>query len=113
MCEVETPLSTLNVIVGRKVGVRLEKPLDIILAMANHRWQRSGSESMGFNVFFDVMKVILYSFDVDKIIDLELCNRLGGTQRSPNKGGLAITNDHLGWNIFHILTKEHAIEAHL
>jgi hypothetical protein len=37
MCGMETPLSILNVIVGRKAGVKLEKPLDIILAMGNHR----------------------------------------------------------------------------
>jgi hypothetical protein len=37
MCGVETPLSTLNVIIGRKVRVRLEKTLDKILAMGSHR----------------------------------------------------------------------------
>jgi hypothetical protein len=31
---VETPLSKLNITVGKEVGVRLEKPLDIILIMA-------------------------------------------------------------------------------
>jgi hypothetical protein len=33
----EIPLSTFNVTVGREVGVRLEKPLDIIFAMGSHR----------------------------------------------------------------------------
>jgi hypothetical protein len=37
MHEVETPLSTLNTIVGRKTIVKLEIPLDIILAMGSHR----------------------------------------------------------------------------
>jgi hypothetical protein len=72
-----TPLSTLNIIVGREARVRLEKPLDIILAMGSHRQQRSGSESMGFSVLRDVVKVILYPFDVEKITNVELCNRLG------------------------------------
>jgi hypothetical protein len=36
MCGMETPLSTLNVTVGREVGVRLKKPLDIFFAMGSH-----------------------------------------------------------------------------
>jgi len=54
------------------VGIRLEKPLDIIFTMGRHRQQRSGSECMGFSAFRDVMKVILYSFEVDKITNVEL-----------------------------------------
>jgi hypothetical protein len=108
-----TLLSTLNIIVGREARVRLEKPLDIILAMGSHRQQRSGSESMGFSVLRDVVKVILYPFDVEKITNVELCNRLGGTQPSPNIGGLVVANNHLQWNIFHILIEECTIEAHL
>jgi hypothetical protein len=48
MCGMEIPLSTLNVMVGRKAGVRLENPLDIVFAMGSHRQHRSGSERMGF-----------------------------------------------------------------
>ncbi len=68
---------------------------------------------MGFSVFHDVVKVILYSFDVDEIVDVEFWSIFGGAQPSQNKGGSIIANDHLRWNIFHNLTKERAIEAHL
>ncbi len=68
----ETPLSTPNVIVVREVGVRLERTLDKILALGSHGQQRSGSESVGFYVLHNVVKVILYSFDVGEITDVEL-----------------------------------------
>ncbi len=38
----------------------------------SHKQQISGSESMGFNALRDVMKVILYSFEVDEIANVEL-----------------------------------------
>jgi hypothetical protein len=50
---------------------------------------------MGFSIFHNVVKVLLYSFDVDEIKDVELWSRFGGAQPSPNIGGSAITNDHL------------------
>jgi hypothetical protein len=68
---------------------------------------------VGFNVLHDVVKVTLYSFDVDEIMDVGLWNRFGGAQPSPNIGGSIVANDHLRWNVFHNLTKEHAIEAHM
>jgi hypothetical protein len=91
----ETPFSTLNIIVGREAGVRLEKTLDIILVMGNHRQETNGNESMGFSVFHDVVKVMLYSFDVDEIKDVELWTKFGETQPSPNRGGSVVANDHL------------------
>jgi hypothetical protein len=63
--------------------------------MGNHRWEKNGSESVGFSVFCDVVKVILYSFDVDEIKDVELWSKYIKTQPSPNKGGLVVANDHL------------------
>ncbi len=54
------------------MGIRLEKPLDIIFTMGSHRQQRSGSERMDFSAFRNAMKVILYSFEVDKITNVEL-----------------------------------------
>jgi hypothetical protein len=65
-----------------------------------------------FSVLHDVVKVILYSFDVDEIVDVEFWNRFGGAQPSPNRKGSIVANDHLRWNLFHNLTKGHAIEAH-
>jgi hypothetical protein len=49
---------------------------------------------MGFSAFCDVVKLRLYSFDVDKIMDVELWSRLGA-QPSPNSEGLVIAKDHL------------------
>jgi hypothetical protein len=77
------------------VGVRLEKTLDKILIMGNHRRETNESESMGFSVLCDVIKVILYSFDVDEIKDVEFWNRFREAQPSPNRRGSAIANDHL------------------
>ncbi len=50
---------------------------------------------MGFSVFHDVVKVMLYSFDVDEIKDVELWTKFGETQPSPNRGGSVVANDHL------------------
>jgi hypothetical protein len=61
-----------NITIGKEARVRLEKPLDIILIIGNCRQQRSGSELMGFSAICNVMKVILYSFEVDEIANVEL-----------------------------------------
>jgi hypothetical protein len=47
----ETPLSTLNIIVGREAGVRLEKTLDIILII--------GKKQMGMRAWVLVFSMML------------------------------------------------------
>jgi hypothetical protein len=39
--------------------------------------------------------------------------RLEGAQSSQNNKGSVVANNHLQWNIFHILTKKCTIEAHM
>jgi hypothetical protein len=80
--------------------------------MGSFRQLKSESENMHFNAFHHIGKVILHSFEKDEIADGELWSRLKRTQLSFNSGGLVIANGHLWLNIFWIVTKERAIEAH-
>jgi hypothetical protein len=50
---------------------------------------------MGFSAFCDVVKLKLYSFDVDEIMDVEFWSKLGGAQPSLTNKGSTIAKDHL------------------